>query len=105
MRSILKLALLVLSLWTAMAGPVAKAHMDNDSADVVLISAAQGQAVAEFALQSGRHIGPKPACSHLMHLLYTRAGLIYPCEDSRVLYRGVTDFERVKEPQPGALAV
>src|SRR5205823_8716383 len=30
---------------------------------------------------------------------------IYPYEDSRVLYRGVDDFERVKTPQPGDLAV
>ncbi len=40
-----------------------------------------------------------------MHLLYARAGLIYPYEDSRVLYRGVSDFQRVKTPQPGDLAV
>ncbi|HEX9254773.1 MAG TPA: CHAP domain-containing protein, partial [Candidatus Angelobacter sp.] len=31
--------------------------------------------------------------------------LIYPYEDSRVLYRGVDDFQRVKTPQPGDLAV
>ncbi|HEV7675683.1 MAG TPA: CHAP domain-containing protein, partial [Candidatus Angelobacter sp.] len=29
----------------------------------------------------------------------------YPYEDSRVLYRGISDFERVKTPQPGDLAV
>jgi hypothetical protein len=48
---------------------------------------------------------PKPDCSHLVHLLYARAGLIYPYEDSRVLYRGVSDFKRVKNPQAGDLAV
>ena len=40
-----------------------------------------------------------------MHQLYARAGLIYPYEDSRVLYRGISDFKRVKTPQPGDLAV
>ena len=47
----------------------------------------------------------KPDCSHLVHLLYARAGLIYPYEDSRVLYRGISDFQRVKTPQAGDLAV
>ena len=56
-------------------------------------------------MQSGPRVRPKPDCSHLVHLLYARAGLIYPYEDSRVLYRGVDDFERVKTPQPGDLAV
>jgi hypothetical protein len=40
-----------------------------------------------------------------VHLLYAQAGLIYSYQDSRVLYRGVSDFERVKTPQPGDLVV
>jgi NlpC/P60 family len=105
MKFSFKLALVLLSLWTAMPGPVAKAQADDDSGNSVLVSADQGQALADFALRSGRRIRPKPDCSHLVHLLYARAGLIYAYEDSRVLYRGVNDFERVKTPQPGDLIV
>jgi hypothetical protein len=101
----LKFALIVLSLGFAMAASAAQSQTGVDYGDTVLVSPEQGQALADFALQSGRHIRPKPDCSHLVHLLYARAGLIYPYEDSRVLYRGIDDFERVKTPQPGDLAV
>lgn len=105
MRSVLKLGLVVLSLLTLIVSPAARAAATDDSADTVLLSPEQGEALAAFALQSERRIRPKPDCSHLVHLLYTRAGLIYPYEDSRVLYRGIGDFQRVKTPQPGDLAV
>jgi hypothetical protein len=105
MRSALKLGLLFLCLLTALGGRVARAEMDDDSSATVLVSPEQGEVLAAFALQSERRIRLKPDCSHLVHLLYARAGLIYPYEDSRVLYRGVTDFKRVKTPQAGDLAV
>jgi len=105
MRSYFKVAVLFLSLWTAFPGPAARAAMADDYPDTVLVSPEQGEAVAAFALQSERRIRPKPDCSHLVHLLYARAGLIYPYEDSRVLYRGIDDFKRVKTPQPGDLVV
>jgi hypothetical protein len=105
MRAIYKLALFVVPLCLMMTGPSARAQTGVDYGDVVLMSAEQGQALADFALQSGPRVRPKPDCSHLVHLLYARAGLIYPYEDSRVLYRGVDDFERVKTPQPGDLVV
>ena len=104
MRLTLKLALLLLSLWAAVAGLIANAQVYDNVGDLVLVSADQGQALAEFAQRSGR-IRPKPDCSHLVHLLYARAGLIYPYEDSRGLYRGISDFERMKTPQPGDLVV
>jgi hypothetical protein len=103
MRSALKFALLFLCLLTAFDGPRAKA--EDDYGNTVLVSPEQGEAVAAFALQAEKRIHPKPDCSHLVHLLYARAGLIYPYEDSRVLYRGISDFQRVKTPQPGDLAV
>ena len=103
MRSALKFALLFLCLLTALDGPRAKA--EDDYGNTVLVSPEQGEAVAAFALQAEKRIHPKPDCSHLVHLLYARAGLIYPYEDSRVLYRGISDFQRVKTPQPGDLAV
>jgi hypothetical protein len=105
MRSALKLGLLFLCLLTALGVRVARAETDDDSSATVLVSPEQGEALAAFALQSERRIRPKPDCSHLVHLLYARAGLIYPYEDSRVLYRGVSDFKRVKNPQAGDLAV
>lgn len=105
----------MLSLWLAVAGFAShsvaqsqsqlQSNTGVDYGDTALVSAEQGQAVADFALQSGPRVRPKPDCSHLVHLLYARAGLIYPYEDSRVLYRGVDDFERVKKPQPGDLVV
>ncbi len=103
MRSALKFALLFLCLLTALDGPCAKAA--DDYGNTVLVSPEQGEAVAAFALQAEKRIHPKPDCSHLVNLLYARAGLIYPYEDSRVLYRGISDFQRVKTPQPGDLAV
>jgi len=107
MRLSFKFALAMLSLGFAVAASRAQSQSPTgvDYSDTVLVSPEQGQAVADFALQSGRRVRPKPDCSHLVHLLYARAGLIYPYEDSRVLYRGVDDFERVKTPQPGDLAV
>jgi cell wall-associated NlpC family hydrolase len=104
MRFTLKLALILFALGTIFV-PMVKAQTDDDSGDTRLLSSEQGQALAEFALQSERHIHPKPDCSHLVHLLYARAGLIYTYEDSRVLYRGISDFERVKASQPGDLVV
>jgi hypothetical protein len=105
MRSALKLGLVFLCLLSAISGRAARAATDDDSAATVLVSPEQGEALAAFALQSERRIRPKPDCSHLVHLLYARAGLIYPYEDSRILYRGVSDFKRVKTPQAGDLAV
>ncbi len=81
MRSALKFALLFLCLLTSFDGPRAKA--EDDSGNTVLVSPEQGEAVAAFALQAEKRIHPKPDCSHLVHLLYARAGLIYP-------YRGLT---------------
>jgi hypothetical protein len=105
MRSVLKLGLVVLSLLTAIVGPAARAAAVDDYVDTVLLSPEQGEALAAFAAQSEKRIHLKPDCSHLVHQLYARAGLIYPYEDSRVLYRGISDFKRVKTPQPGDLAV
>jgi len=106
MRSSVKLGLVFFCLLSAFSTGVARAEAVDDSSAIVLISPEQGEALAAFALQSERRIRhPKPDCSHLVHLVYSRAGLIYPYEDSRVLYRGVSDFQRVKTPQAGDLAV
>jgi hypothetical protein len=103
MRYVPKFALLFLCLLAAFTGSAAKA--DDDYSNTVLLSPDQGEALAAFALRSEKRIRTKPDCSHLVHQLYARAGLIYPYEDSRVLYRGITDFQRVKKPQAGDLVV
>ena len=106
MRSSVKLGLVFFCLLSAFSTGVTRAEAVDDSSATVLVSSEQGEALAAFALQSERRIRrPKPDCSHLVHLLYARAGLIYPYQDSRVLYRGVIDFQRVKTPQAGDLAV
>jgi hypothetical protein len=109
MRLSFKSALAVLSLCFTVAASAAQSRPQEttgvDYGVTALVSAEQGQALADFAVQSGPRVRPRPDCSHLVHLLYARAGLIYPYEDSRVLYRGIDDFQRVKKPQPGDLAV
>jgi hypothetical protein len=44
-------------------------------------------------------------CSHLVHAIYDRAGFSYPYASSSDLYRGMSDFRRVTDPQPGDLVV
>src|SRR5437899_1856073 len=42
-------------------------------------------------------------CSHLVHYLYTRAGLPYSYAPSHKLYSGVRGFRRVHQPRAGDL--
>jgi hypothetical protein len=44
-------------------------------------------------------------CSHLVHALYERVGLHYQYATSRTLYRGIEEFQRVLQPNPGDLVV
>ena len=83
---------------------MAHARASDDSA-AQLLSADQGQVLADFAARSGPGVRPKPDCSHLVHLLYSRAGLNYEYQESRRLRLGVPEFARVKTPQPGDLVV
>lgn len=91
------------------SSPAAAAGRDAENASAMnvggLLSARQGEALVEFAVDAATGLRPRPDCSHLVHLLYSRAGLKYPYQESRVLYRGVPDFERVRKPQPGDLIV
>ncbi|HWG51007.1 MAG TPA: NlpC/P60 family protein [Candidatus Acidoferrales bacterium] len=96
------------ALWAALMTPGVVARsapvspVDDQSS---LLSVEQGEALVQFALTSGAHLRRKPDCSHLVHLVYSRAGLKYAYQPSRTLYRGAPDFERVKKPQPGDLIV
>ena len=104
MRAILNFALLRLCLCVALLGTATGAWA-RDNAPQPLLSPAQGQALADFALLSGPRMDPKPDCSHLVHMLYSQAGLNYSYKDSRVMLRGLPEFVRVKAPQPGDLIV
>ena len=44
-------------------------------------------------------------CSHLVHALYERVGLHYQYATSHALYRGIEEFQRVPQPNPGDLVV
>lgn len=70
-----------------------------------LLSAEEGEALVDLAVESAADLRSQPDCSHLVHLVYARAGLNYPYQHSRALYGGVPDFQRVKSPQPGDLIV
>lgn len=70
-----------------------------------LLSAKQGAMLVDYALQAGARLTRQPDCSHLVHLIYSHAGLNYSYQPSRALYAGVEDFERVTRPQPGDLIV
>lgn len=96
-------------LWAAMIGQTALARNATPSGvgdHGELLSVEQGQALVQYAIESASRLRAKPDCSHLVHTIYSRAGLTYSYQPSRALYRGAaTDFERVKKPQPGDLIV
>lgn len=68
-------------------------------------SADDGLAIITAALDFPRAHGGKPDCSHLVHTIYSDAGLSYRYADSRDLYYGVSGFQRVSKPEPGDLIV
>jgi hypothetical protein len=70
-----------------------------------LLSAEQGAMLVDYALQAGARLTKQPDCSHLVHIIYSHAGLNYSYQPSRALYAGVEDFERVTRPQAGDLIV
>lgn len=86
-------------------GTAVSAQSAGEDVATALLSPEQGQALVDFALQQRRGFTRKPDCSHLVHKIYTRAGLNYPYAESRDLYYGVDEFERVSRPQPGDLIV
>ena len=104
MRLTLNLVILHLCLYGILLGTGIGARARDNRAPT-LLSADQGQALADFAMRSGPAIDPQPDCSHLVYMLYAQAGLNYSYEGSRVLHRGIPDFVRVKTPQPGDLIV
>ena len=70
-----------------------------------MLSRREGAALRDFTLARPTKLEPKPDCSHLMHQVFTAAGLEYPYANSFDIYRGVPQFRRVKNPQAGDLIV
>lgn len=131
MKSGFKFGIATWLLWVAAAGPVLMARSSDDAAlrasdtkpaarkhhrshrpqaasdrnTKDLLSAEQGEALVDFAVESAADLRSQPDCSHFVHLVYSDAGLNYAYQDSRVLRQGVPEFTRVKRPQAGDLIV
>ena len=80
----------------------------NDISDhhiPVTLTADDGLAIIAAALDSHVRVGVKRDCSHLVHAIYLRAGFPYAYVRSSDLYKGIDEFQRVADPQPGDLVV
>jgi hypothetical protein len=62
-------------------------------------------AVLGAALESRHHKATVSDCSHLVNAIYAQAGFSYTYANSKQLYAGVSQFQRVTNPQPGDLVV
>ena len=70
-----------------------------------LLSTDEGLAIIGAALDTRQRARSGGDCSHLVHVIYEKAGFPYRYADSSQLYEGVQEFRRVTHPQPGDLAV
>jgi hypothetical protein len=68
------------------------------------LSRDEGLSILGAALERRRGT-PSTDCSHLVHMVYERAGLPYSYLTSYQLYAGSSSFVRVIRPQPGDLIV
>jgi NlpC/P60 family len=87
------------------SNPAATTTGQNSSPRQRMLSRGEGSALRDFALAQPSQLEPKPDCSHLMHQIFTAAGLDYPYANSFDLYAGVPQFRRVRNAQPGDLVV
>ena len=69
------------------------------------LSRADRRSIIAAAKELSHRPRAKRDCSHLVHIVYSRAGLPYQYASSDDLYRGTEPFERVRRPQPGDLIV
>jgi hypothetical protein len=104
MRSHAKSSLLLLLLCLASV-PAAPAQENQKAPRPRTVTRHEGLTITRVALNF-RHPANSPSdCSHLVHLLYERAGFSYDYAPSSDLYAGIDEFRRVAKPQPGDLAV
>lgn len=85
------------------AGVEAAATPTEPTPSVRLVSAEQGRAIADTALQQDQPARGAQDCSHLVHQIYSLAGYEYPYASSFELYAGHASFRRVRYPQAGDL--
>lgn len=70
-----------------------------------VLSSDDGLSVIAAALDAKVQASRPRDCSHLVQVIYSKAGFPYPYASSSDLYDGTDDFERVSTPQPGDLVV
>src|SRR6202790_3999786 len=70
---------------------------------VRVVTAKQGRAIVDAALQEDQPARGSQDCSHLVHDIYSLAGYDYPYASSFELYAGHQNFRRVRYPQAGDL--
>lgn len=83
--------------------PAAVAHRKATHKRALTAADRTSLLVAAQQLKKSRNAGGD--CSHLVHAIYSRAGLPYRYADSEDLYAGVREFERVSRPEPGDVIV
>ncbi len=70
-----------------------------------LLDENDGLTVLGAALETRHKTAQSSDCSHLVHVIYEKAGFSYKYASSRDLYAGDDDFQRVWQPQAGDLVV
>ena len=106
MKPRLSLGLLLLA-GTCVAQAQVQPHLrrTSQSPHPSTVTAREGKAIVNAALERDQEADRKPDCSHLVHEVYSRAGYPYPYARSIDLYFGIGSFVRVTKPQPGDLVV
>jgi hypothetical protein len=85
---------------------IPKTVASSSAASLRLASSEDGVAILGAALESkGPSKHARSDCSHLVHMIYERAGFPYAYARSSDLYRGTEDFQRVAQPQAGDIVV
>jgi len=93
------------ALHTAKPKPHASVQSAKPGTNARLLDESDGLAVLGAALETRHKSAQSSDCSHLVHVIYEKAGFPYKYESSRDLYAGEDDFQRVWQPQAGDLIV
>jgi len=93
------------ALWatSAQAAPQADPAAPKASPAVRLVSAKQGRAIVDAAVDLDPSTPGAQDCSHVVHQIYSLAGYEYSYANSFDLYAGHQKFRRVRYPQAGDL--
>jgi hypothetical protein len=93
------------ALWatSALAAPQADPAAPKASPAARLVTAKQGRAIVDAAVDLDPSTPGAQDCSHLVHQIYSLAGYEYSYANSFELYAGHQKFRRVRNPQAGDL--